>query len=60
MVFKDKWMAIATTAILATTALTTQQLHAEGRVIEEVLVTAEKRESTVSDTSISITAFGQS
>jgi len=29
------------------------------RRIEEIIVTAEKRESTVSDTSISITAFGQ-
>ncbi len=29
------------------------------RVIEEMVVTAEKRESTVSDTSISITAFGE-
>ena len=35
------------------------QTHAEelGRQIEEVVVTAERRESTVSDTSISITAF---
>ena len=31
----------------------------QGRRIEEVIVTAEKRESTVSDTSISITAFGE-
>jgi outer membrane receptor protein involved in Fe transport len=31
----------------------------EGRRIEEIVVTAEKRESTVSDTSISITAFGE-
>jgi iron complex outermembrane receptor protein len=30
-----------------------------GRRIEEVVVTAERRESTVSDTSISITAFGE-
>ena len=30
-----------------------------GRRIEEIVVTAEKRESTVSDTSISITAFGE-
>ena len=29
------------------------------RVIEDIVVTAEKRESTVSDTSISITAFGE-
>jgi iron complex outermembrane recepter protein len=32
----------------------------EGRRIEEVIVTAEKREATVSDTSISITAFAES
>lgn len=32
---------------------------AEERRIEEMVVTAEKRESTVSDTSISITAFGE-
>ena len=32
---------------------------AEERRIEEMIVTAEKRESTVSDTSISITAFGE-
>jgi iron complex outermembrane recepter protein len=31
----------------------------EQRRIEEIVVTAEKRESTVSDTSISITAFGE-
>ncbi|MEZ5557570.1 MAG: TonB-dependent receptor [Pseudomonadales bacterium] len=31
----------------------------EGRRIEEIVVTAEKREATVSDTSISITAFGE-
>ena len=30
-----------------------------GRRIEEIVVTAEKRQATVSDTSISITAFGQ-
>lgn len=33
---------------------------AEERRIEEIVVTAEKRESTVSDTSISITAFDES
>ncbi|MGK0224587.1 MAG: iron complex outermembrane receptor protein, partial [Limisphaerales bacterium] len=31
----------------------------ESRRIEEIVVTAEKRQSTVSDTSISITAFGE-
>jgi iron complex outermembrane recepter protein len=34
--------------------------EADRRRIEEVVVTAEKREATVSDTSISITAFSQS
>jgi len=33
--------------------------NAEERRIEEIVVTAEKRQSTVSDTSISITAFGE-
>lgn len=33
--------------------------NAEERRIEEIVVTAEKRESTVSDTSLSITAFGE-
>jgi iron complex outermembrane receptor protein len=33
--------------------------ESENRRIEEIVVTAEKRQSTVSDTSISITAFGQ-
>jgi hypothetical protein len=39
-------------------ALVTSVGHAAERRIEEIIVTAEKRESTVSDTSISITAFG--
>ncbi len=34
-------------------------VEAQERRIEEIVVTAEKRESTVSDTSISITAFGE-
>ncbi len=33
--------------------------ESDARRIEEVIVTAEKRQATVSDTSISITAFGQ-
>ena len=60
MIFQNKWAKITGTVILATAALGTQTVQAEGRVIEEVLVTAEKRQSTVSDTSISISAFGQS
>ena len=60
MIFQKRWAEITGTVILATAALSTQTVQAEGRVIEEVLVTAEKRQSTVSDTSISISAFGQS
>ncbi|XOV82474.1 MAG: TonB-dependent receptor [bacterium] len=47
-------------AALACMLFANQALAEEQRrVIEEMVVTAEKRESTVSDTSISITAFGQ-
>ena len=38
---------------------TASTVLAQERRIEEVVVTAEKRQSTVSDTSISITAFGE-
>jgi outer membrane receptor protein involved in Fe transport len=38
-------------------AFTTSVFAAEGRQIEEVVVTAERRESSVQDTAISITAF---
>ncbi len=38
-------------------SVTVAEEETEGRRIEEVIVTAERRESTVSDTSISITAF---
>ncbi|MEQ8693381.1 MAG: hypothetical protein RIC89_21395, partial [Pseudomonadales bacterium] len=34
-----------------------QALAAQGRQIEEVIVTAERKEASVQDTSISITAF---
>ena len=44
MIFQNKWAKITGTVILATVALGTQTVHAEGRVIEEVLVTAEKRQ----------------
>ena len=42
---------------LCTALLAPPAFGAEGRQIEEVVVTAEKRESSVQDTSISITAF---
>jgi iron complex outermembrane receptor protein len=60
MIFQKRLAEIIGTVILATAASSTQTVQAEGRVIEEVLVTAKKRQSTVSDTSISISAFGQS
>ena len=41
----------------ATLATASPAFAAEGRKIEEVVITAERQESTVSDTSISITAF---
>ena len=40
-----------------TCALIANLVHAEERRLEEIVVTAEKRESTVSDISISITAL---
>jgi iron complex outermembrane receptor protein len=42
-------------ALLAT--LATPIAMAEGRQIEEVIVTAERQEASIQDTSISITAF---
>ena len=43
-------------ALLAVAALAAN--HANGQVIEEVLVTAEKRAGTVQETSVAITAYG--
>jgi len=44
-------------ATLLSSAFTSSVFAAEGRQIEEVVVTAERRESSVQDTAISITAF---
>ena len=60
MIFQKRLAEITGTVILATAASSTQTVQAEGGVIEEVLVTAKTRQSTVSDTSISISAFSQS
>lgn len=49
--------AISTAVLFALMPIAGAAQEAEGRRIEEVVVTAERRESTVSDTSISITAF---
>ncbi len=43
----------------ATLAAATPSFAAEGRKIEEVVITAERTESTVQDTAISITAFSE-
>lgn len=51
--------AIGCAVLLAPFAATAEEADDGGRRIEEITVTAEKRESTVSDTSISITAFGE-
>ncbi len=47
----------ALAAVVLLPAFTTSAFAAEGRQIEEVVVTAERRESSVQDTAISITAF---
>ena len=47
----------ACAVVAAVFAIVSGSVLAEGRQIEEVVVTAEKREASVQDTSISITAF---
>lgn len=51
------WAVLLPTAMVLPAIASAEE--SEGRRIEEVIVTAEKREATVSDTSISITAFGE-
>ena len=50
--------ALACAALVGSVSVQAAETR-EGRRIEEVVVTAEKREATVSDTSISITALGE-
>ncbi|HCC42818.1 MAG TPA: hypothetical protein DEQ32_00385, partial [Gammaproteobacteria bacterium] len=52
---KNKLALSISLATLAWSGLTTAQ--SEGRQLEEVIVTAERQEASVQDTSISITAF---
>ena len=51
-----RFSVAALACVLSSLAFGAEQ---DRRVIEDIVVTAEKRESTVSDTSISITAFGE-
>ena len=53
---KSIWTSAGLSCLLAGISLSA--IADEGRRIEEVIVTAEKVEATVSDTSISITAIG--
>ncbi|NCF77369.1 MAG: hypothetical protein GWP45_09265, partial [Proteobacteria bacterium] len=53
---KSIWASTVLGCLLAGVSLSA--IAEEGRRIEEVIVTAEKVEATVSDTSISITAIG--
>ncbi len=54
---RQKVCLAATLFVVFIVGMTSQMTLAEKREIEEIIVTAEKREATVSDTSISITAF---
>ena len=52
-----KKLAVAAFALVAVPASTLTSAASSGRQIEEVIVTAEKREASIQDTSMSITAF---
>jgi len=52
-----KNLAVAAFALVAVPASTLTFAASSGRQIEEVIVTAEKREASIQDTSMSITAF---
>ena len=52
-----KNLAVAALALVAVPASTVTFAASSGRQIEEVIVTAEKREASIQDTSMSITAF---
>lgn len=51
------WIALASTLLLCANVNAQSAPEQSGRQIEEVIVTAERQESSVQDTSISITAF---
>lgn len=51
-----RFLTVSICAVIAV-SVNAEERSSQGRQIEEVIVTAEKRQSTVSDTSISITAF---
>jgi len=60
--FQCSTMAAGCALILSVTVVTSSASHAaesESRRIEEVIVTAERKEATISDTSISISAFDE-
>ncbi|HEX7035259.1 MAG TPA: TonB-dependent receptor [Pseudomonadales bacterium] len=56
---KQRSRVVLTCVGMALVPMAAAEQAREGRRIEEVIVTAEKREATVSDTSISITAMGE-
>ena len=53
-----KSLALAMTAVLASQAQAQQQADDNDGILEEVIVTASKREQAVQDLSMSVTALG--